>query len=89
LTGKTCTGKRVFLPAGSVQASLQSDHREQVLIQAGNYVAVTVTAGTAACLTARADARTTIAEFVRLHGSTVPVALAVALPAQVPQHSAY
>ena len=76
LTGKTCTGKRVFLPAGSVLPSLKCGSGEgkgRVAIQAGDYVAVTIMASTAACLTARADSRTTIAEFVEVHGSTVPV----------------
>ena len=37
LTGKTCTGKRVFLPAGSVPPSLKcsSGEEQQVTIQAG------------------------------------------------------
>ena len=76
LTGKTCTGKRVFLPAGSVPPSLKpsSGQGEQVAIQAGDYLAVTITASTAACLTARADSKTTIAEFIEVHGSTAPVA---------------
>lgn len=76
LTGKTCTGKRVFLPAGSVPPSLKcsSGEEQQVTIQAGDYLAVTIVASTAACLTARADSKTTIAEFVEVHGSTVPVA---------------
>lgn len=75
LTGKTCTGKRVFLPAGSVPATLKSSNGqgEQGTIQAGDYLAVTITASTAACLTARADSKTTIGEFVELCGSTAPV----------------
>ncbi len=75
LTGKTCSGKRVFLPAGSVPPSLKcsSGEEERVAIQAGDYLAVTIIGSTAACLTARADSKTTIAEFVEVHGSTVPV----------------
>ena len=76
LTGKTCTGKRVFLPVGSVPPSLKSSKGqwEQETIQAGDYLAVTITASTAACLTARAASKTTIAEFVEFHGSTTPIA---------------
>ena len=76
LTGKTCTGKRVFVQAARVPPSLKLSrgNGEHVAIQAGDYLAVTITASTAACLTATADARTTIAEFVEVHGSTAPEA---------------
>ena len=74
LTGKTCSGKRVFFPASSVPASLRSDSAQvdEVEIQAGDYVAVSIVGSTAACLTARADAKTSIAEFTSIHGSTLP-----------------
>ena len=77
LTGKTCTGKRVFLPAGSVLANLKSSSGQgkRVVVQAGDYLAVTITTSTAACLTARADSKTTIADFVEEYGSTAPVGL--------------
>ena len=73
LTGKTDTGKRVFFPAVTVPASLRlcKGPSKQVPIMAGDYLAVTILAGTAACLSARPDARTSIAEFVDVYGRTV------------------
>ena len=73
LTGKTDTGKRVFFPSVTVPASLRmcKGPIKQVPIMAGDYLAVTILAGTAACLTARADAKTSIAEFVDVYGKTI------------------
>ena len=73
LTGKTDTGKRVFFPAVTVPACLRlcKGPCKQVPIMAGDYLAVTILAGTAACLSARPDARTSIAEFVDVYGRTV------------------
>ena len=73
LTGKTDTGKRVFFPAGSVPASLRVGNGpiKEVPIMAGDYLAVSILAGTAACLSAKGHARTSIAEFVDVYGKTV------------------
>ena len=45
----------------------------RVQLRPGDYVAVEVVEGTASALRARALARTSIAEFVALEGSTVPL----------------
>jgi tRNA A37 methylthiotransferase MiaB len=90
LTGRTCTGKRVFFARESVPESCAAGHRAAaraeaedeaaaraddeaaVNLEPGDYVAVEVTSATASALQAKPLARTSVAEFVRFHGSTVP-----------------
>jgi hypothetical protein len=78
--GRACTGKRVFFADAAVPPAYSaavthagSRLGPRVLLRPGDYVAVEVVEGTASALRARALARTSIAEFVALEGSTVPL----------------
>ncbi len=75
-TGRTCTNKRVLLrdvPVPATYAALGSSG-PTVQLQVGDYVAVEVTGvGGGGLLLGDALARTTLQQFVREHGSTVPV----------------
>lgn len=80
LTGRTCTGKRVFFSREEVAASYSSvsgrqaaaDSTPAVALKAGDYVAVEVVSASTKSLHVNALARTSIAEFVRMHGTTLP-----------------
>lgn len=76
LTGRTCTGKRVYFNDGGVLPSYVSPKAgisagRMVRMQPGDFVAVHVTSATASALQAVPLAVTSTAEFVRQHGSTV------------------
>lgn len=75
LTGRTCTGKRVFLADDCVCPSYgpseAKESKAAVRMQPGNYVAVEITSATASALQAQSLGLTSIAGFVALHGSTV------------------
>lgn len=83
LTGRTDTFKRVVFPDAPVPASyaaapVAAHQRQQgplVRLQPGDYVVVEVTAATGGTLLARPLARTSIAEFVGMHGSPAPLEL--------------
>ena len=80
--GRACTGKRVFYadvavpPAycmhGSSPRHLPHDG-QPVRLKPGDYVAVEVVKGTDSALRARPLARSSIAEFVAMEGSTAPL----------------
>jgi tRNA A37 methylthiotransferase MiaB len=75
LTGRTCTGKRVFLDDAKVCPTYGPSQAESwqsaVRMQPGDYVAVEIVSGTAAALQAQPLSVTSIAEFVAVHGRTV------------------
>ena len=72
-----CTGKRVFFAGAAVPPSYAAGGAGAsgplVQLQAGDYVAVEVTEGTAGALRASALARTSITEFMAVEGSTAPL----------------
>ncbi|KAL4432197.1 hypothetical protein ABPG77_005959 [Micractinium sp. CCAP 211/92] len=79
LTGRTDTFKRVVfedlpIPAGYSGSGDGTPDGSLVRLQPGDYVAVEVTAG-GGTLQARPLARTTLAEFVAVHGSAAPLQL--------------
>lgn len=73
LTGRTCTGKRVFMCDEEVSSSYgpSQPRRSAARMQPGDYVAVDIISATGSALQAKALGVTSIAEFVDLHGSTV------------------
>ncbi len=75
LTGRTCTGKRVFLAHDSVcpsyGPSTAKESEAAVRMHPGDYVAVEIISGTASALQAQPLGPTSISAFVALHGSTV------------------
>ena len=79
--GRACTGKRVFFADAAVPASYcaatiscnGAGSGPLVQLKVGDYVAVEVMEGTANALRAGALARTSIAEFVHVEGSTAPL----------------
>jgi tRNA A37 methylthiotransferase MiaB len=86
LTGLTDTNKRVVIEDGAVppayshaahqhQDAEATAHSSGVRLRPGDYAAVEVTAATGATLHARVLARTTLAEFVLVHGSAAPLGL--------------
>ena len=76
LTGRTCTGKRVFLADECVSPSYRPSETKELAARAvrmhpGDYVAVEITSATASALQAQPLGLTGIAGFVALHGSTL------------------
>ena len=63
LTGKTCTMKRVFLPA---------TNSDGAALKVGDYVSCRISDATATALIAEPLCVTSLQGFVREHGSTVP-----------------
>ena len=78
LTGRTCHGRRVLLEAGvAVPATYDrwagpAPPGPRVLLRPGDYVAVRILRGPTGSLPAAALGRTSLADFVRQHGSTLP-----------------
>ena len=86
LTGRTDTFKRVVFDAEPVAASYQQHlaaaAEPVVQLQPGDYVAVQVEQATGGTLLARPLARTTLQEFVGVHGSAAPLEVFGGSPAE-------
>ena len=77
LTGRSCRGRRIVFDDVKVAASYAtagaSATAPRVRLQPGDYVAVRVTAPALGSLPGVPLSRTTLAEFVGVHGTTVPL----------------
>ncbi|BDA45610.1 CDK5 regulatory subunit-associated protein 1 [Coccomyxa sp. Obi] len=89
LTGRTCTGKRVFLADDCVCPSYGPSEAKEgkaaVRMRPGDYVAVEIVSATASALQAQSLGLSSIAGFVALHGSTVVDPLTAPLPCMRPR----
>uniref|UniRef100_A0A1D2A981 CDK5RAP1-like protein n=1 Tax=Auxenochlorella protothecoides TaxID=3075 RepID=A0A1D2A981_AUXPR len=82
LTGRTDTFKRALFADVAVPGGLAPGSRP-VRLAPGDYAAVRVVAATGGALRAVALARTTLTEFVAVHGSALPLARAELTPAEL------